>query len=454
MSVEVEADVSVGDICVRGDVSIVGGVSIGGNVSVGGDLSVQGGVSVGGDLSVQGGVNVGGDMSVRGKVSVGGNRSVGGAVSIGGVGDVSVGDVSVGDVSVGDVSVGDVSVGGGVSVGGDVRIGSVRDENVEGGYVSVRDENVEGGDVSVQDENVEGGDVSVRDENVEGGDVSVRDDGGDVSVRGDENVEGDASIEADRLSCLENLVEVARQLGIEHDFSTLSRFVSSGSIAFQPSGTFQVHNTACSWNQHYAVLSFLLNGHLHSEYARLSGMLGLPPCSHTQWQNILKRLEPHVAALAEWSCGQVRKEIVMRGDEKKWIASFDGFYLTRGHYSNNASASMHDFVGGGIAWYTHRTKRGPGHNWEGTSAGAEGDMFNEVLGLVKAAGFGIQEIITDKDSSTNAIFCRHFPEGTITYCHNHCAKTLHKDLEKIRKNKCEVSSFKYSVLHLLNSFAV
>ena len=122
-------------------------------------------------------------------------------------------------------------------------------------------------------------------------------------------------------------------------------------------------------------------------------MLGLPPCSQTQWQNILKRLEPRVAALAEWSCGQVRKEIVMRGDEKKWIASFDGFYLTRGHYSNNASASMHDFVGGGIAWYTHRTKRGPGHNWEGTPAGAEGDMFDEVLGMVKEAGFDIQEII-------------------------------------------------------------
>ena len=257
-----------------------------------------------------------------------------------------------------------------------------------------------------------------------------------------------------RLSTLENLFEVAQQLGIEHDFTTLSRFVSSGSVGFQPSGSFQVHNTTCSWNQHYAVLSFLLNGHLHSEYARLSGMLGLPPCSQTQWQNILKRLEPHVAALAEWSCGQVRKEIVMRGDEKKWIASFDGFYLTRGHYSNNASASMHDFVGGGIAWYTHRTKRGPGHNWEGTSAGAEGDMFDEVLGMVKAAGFGIQEIITDKDSSINVIFCRHFPEGTITYCHNHCAKTLHKDLEKIRKNKREVSCLKYSVWHLLNPLAV
>ncbi len=114
---------------------------------------------------------------------------------------------------------------------------------------------------------------------------------------------------------------------------------------------------------------------------------------------------------------------------------------------------MHDFVGSGITWYTHRTKRGPGHNWEGTSAGAEGDMFNEVLGMVKAR-FGIQEIITDKDSSTNAIFCRHFPEGTITYCHNHCAKTLHKDLEKILKEKFEVGYSKYLMCDLLNPLAV
>ena len=29
----------------------------------------------------------------------------------------------------------------------------------------------------------------------------------------------------------------------------------------------------------------------------------------------------------------------------------------------------------------HRTKRGTGHNWEGTSA-AEGDMFDELIGKV------------------------------------------------------------------------
>ena len=76
----------------------------------------------------------------------------------------------------------------------------------------------------------------------------------------------------------------------------------------------------------------------------------------------------------------------------KWMAAFDGFYLTRGHYSNNSSATLHDYQTGAVAWcvhvllhvpcmthiilnrYTHRTKRGVGHNWDGTSASAKGDM--------------------------------------------------------------------------------
>ena len=102
------------------------------------------------------------------------------------------------------------------------------------------------------------------------------------------------------------------------------------------SGTpLHIHNSQCSWNQHYAVLSFLLSGHLYTEYARLSGWLGLPPCSNTQWHRIVEKLEPCVTQLAEWSCDQVRQRIMERGD---------GFNLTRGHYSNNASATLHDFI--------------------------------------------------------------------------------------------------------------
>ena len=43
----------------------------------------------------------------------------------------------------------------------------------------------------------------------------------------------------------------------------------------------------------WPMLSFL-NGHLHVEYVRLSGWLGFPPCSSTQWHWILQKLEIHV----------------------------------------------------------------------------------------------------------------------------------------------------------------
>ncbi len=146
----------------------------------------------------------------------------------------------------------------------------------------------------------------------------------------------------------------------------------------------------------YSVLSFLINGQLYSDYEKLSGLLGLPSCSNPTWHSVIEKLEVHVTKLAEWSCSKVRETIKQCGDHKNWIASFDGFYLTRGHYSNNSSATLHDHRTGAIAWYCHRTKRGEGHNWEGTSGGAEGDMFNELMGKAKAAGFNVSEIITDR----------------------------------------------------------
>ena len=201
-----------------------------------------------------------------------------------------------------------------------------------------------------------------------------------------------------------------------------------------------------SWTKNYTTLAFMMNGQLFAEYERVTNMLGIPSCSESQWLRIIDWTEKHVTELASWSCEQVRNLICKRGDHQQWIASYDGFYLTRGHYSNNSSGTLHDYQTGSIAWFVHRTKRGHGHNWEGTSNAAEGSMFNELLEKVKDEKFVIKEIVTDKDSSGNAIFCNHFPEGCITYCSNHSAKTLHKDLQKIKQIKCTVSDAAIMVL--------
>ena len=105
-----------------------------------------------------------------------------------------------------------------------------------------------------------------------------------------------------------------------------------------------------------------MNGELYANYAHLTGMLDLPLVSDRQWGRTVAKLEEHVTALAKWSCHQVRDEIRKRGDQLQWMATYDGFYLTRGHYLNNSSSSLHDFKTGKVAWFKHRTKRGAGHN--------------------------------------------------------------------------------------------
>ena len=243
-------------------------------------------------------------------------------------------------------------------------------------------------------------------------------------------------------SLVGDLIAAAQQVGLPQEFiHNIPQHISAGSVSLQHSDGLTIHDSTCSWRQYYPVLSFLMSGHLHSEYQQLGGLIGLPPCSSNQWSRIVKRLEGFVTDLAEWSCSQVQNEIMKRGDDKEWMASFDGFYLTRGHYSNNSSATLHDHSTRKVAWFSHRTKRGPGHNWSGTSASTESDMLDELLGKAKGAGFTITELICDKDSSTNATFCRHFPEGMITYCSNHSAKNLHRALEKIKRYKCEVSTY-------------
>ena len=96
------------------------------------------------------------------------------------------------------------------------------------------------------------------------------------------------------------------------------------------------------------------------------------------------------------------------------MAFFDGLYLTWCHYSNNSSATLHDYSTGNIAYFCHRTKKGPEHNWSDTSGGAEADMLDELLRKAKEDGLVVQEMVTDKDTSINATFCRHFPESTVT----------------------------------------
>ena len=163
------------------------------------------------------------------------------------------------------------------------------------------------------------------------------------------------------------------------------------------------------WKLNYPALVYLMNGQYYSEYKGTFSLMGLPVMSEKSWDKAVAWLGNHVEKLAMSSCVQVRQNITDRGEMLSWVASFDGLYLTRGHYSKNSSATLHDFTSDKIAWFAHRTKRGQQANWHGTSAGAEGDMLRAILEDVKAEGFKVAQIIMDHDTSGGNIACDAFP---------------------------------------------
>ena len=106
---------------------------------------------------------------------------------------------------------------------------------------------------------------------------------------------------------------------------------------------------APSWEINYPALSFLLNGQYYSDYHATFGLMGLPVMSGKTWDKLVSWLGKHVEALAKKPCEQVQQRIIDRGDKLNWTASFDSFYLTRGHHSNNCSATLHDHSSDKIA---------------------------------------------------------------------------------------------------------
>ena len=71
------------------------------------------------------------------------------------------------------------------------------------------------------------------------------------------------------------------------------------------------------------MLSFLVSGQLYADYDKISSMLGLPSCCKDTFHAIIEKLEGCVTELAEWSCSKTREAIKARGDDERWVASFD-----------------------------------------------------------------------------------------------------------------------------------
>ena len=99
-----------------------------------------------------------------------------------------------------------------------------------------------------------------------------------------------------------------------------------------------------SAGRNFVALSFLVNGQYFKDYHKILGTHDLDHSSFTQWIHIVEWIVPFVKRIPDWSVQKARTEAVRHGEK----IQFDGFYLTRGHYSSGAT--FHDAKTGKIIY--------------------------------------------------------------------------------------------------------
>ena len=82
---------------------------------------------------------------------------------------------------------------------------------------------------------------------------------------------------------------------------------------------------------------------------------------------------------------------------------------SRGFHANNASGTIHDEQTGKVLQFAHRSKRGVGSNWTGTSGGAEGDIFEEPITNRQKDSFDVKECVMDHDFTCANVLLEKFP---------------------------------------------
>ena len=62
----------------------------------------------------------------------------------------------------------------------------------------------------------------------------------------------------------------------------------------------------------YPALASLMNGGYYVDYASIMGMMGVSAMHYTTWNSLVSWIGTQVEWLAEWSCEQVRANMVIK----------------------------------------------------------------------------------------------------------------------------------------------
>ena len=125
-----------------------------------------------------------------------------------------------------------------------------------------------------------------------------------------------------------------------------------------------------------------------------------------------------------------------QGSWENAVTTADGCWLTRGHFSQNCTFIIKNYLTNTILWYGHACMRGDDDVIEeplypGTSKSAEGYLAEKLFQKAKDEGCCISVNWQDSDSSAAKSVKSIFPSIQIMYCAGHVGRAHSNQLNDL-----------------------
>ena len=192
-------------------------------------------------------------------------------------------------------------------------------------------------------------------------------------------------------------------------------------------------------------VAFLCGGCHYSHYEHvLKNGLGMFTVSQNEFFKTIKLMKAHVKSVLDTVCELGRQQMRDLPDDRlgSWkhaVTQADGVWLTRGHYSQNATFTLRNHLTGALLYYKHLSQRSDlgdseeeseKREYQGTSRSAEGHLAQLVFEEAKADGMNIAVHWQDEDSTSAKCLLNVFPDCKMMLCAGHAARTFESHTKK------------------------
>ena len=158
-------------------------------------------------------------------------------------------------------------------------------------------------------------------------------------------------------------------------------------------------------------LAFFISGQGYATYRKTLGKgLGLGVVSEKPYLQIVGLALPHIKEILDEMCKDAKTQIRNVSDDTlgSWgraVTTCDGYWQKRGHFSQNYTFIIKNYLTGALLYYGHLSMRGAENIsteelWQGTAKAAEGHLAQILWAKSKEEGIEVEVNWQDADSSS------------------------------------------------------